>query len=90
MINPIRTGTALAATVGTGYVACTLVFWLWPEAAASFMSGLFHGLDFRRLQSGSTLFNFGSSFYTLAGMLVWSFGMGALFGWIFRRLGNAN
>ena len=50
--NPTHIGTALAVTVGVGYTACALLFWAWPEAAANFMNALFHGLDFRKLQSG--------------------------------------
>lgn len=89
MSNPIRTGTAFAATVAVGYVACTLVFWLWPEAAASFMNALFHGLDFRKLQSGPSLFSFGSFVSAGVGVAVWAFGLGALFGWLSGLLGNA-
>jgi len=83
-----RTGSALAITVGVGYAVCTLVFWLWPEAAASFMNALFHGLDFRKLQSGAPLFNFGSFFYALVVMIVWAFGLGTLFGWLLMRFGD--
>ncbi len=83
--NSIRTGTALAATVGIAYIACTLVFWIWPEAAANFMNALFHGLDFRKLQAGATLFSFGSFLYALVVMLVWAFALGALFGWLLER-----
>jgi hypothetical protein len=86
MNNPTKTGAALAATVAIGYAACTLVFWLWPEAAASFMNTLFHGLDFRKLQSGPTLFNFGSFIYALVGITLWAFGLGALFGWLSGRM----
>jgi large-conductance mechanosensitive channel len=86
MSNPTRTGAALAATVAIGYAACTLVFWLWPEAAASFMNTLFHGLDFRKLQSGPALFNFGSFVYALVGITIWAFGLGALFGWLSGRI----
>jgi hypothetical protein len=80
--SAIRTGVALAATVGVAYSACTLVFWAWPETAAIFMNTLFHGLDFRKLQSGATLFSFGSFFYALVVMVVWAFVLGSLFGWI--------
>lgn len=89
MINAIRSGTALAATVAIGYALCTLAFWIWPEAAANFMNALFHGLDFRKLQSGATLFSFGSFLYALIVTAAWAFGLGALFGWIFGRLGDA-
>ena len=84
----IRTATALAVTVGIGYIACTLVFWAWPEAAASFMNGLFHGLDFRKLQSGPALFSFGSFVYALIVMVAWAFGLGALFAWIRARFAS--
>ena len=86
--NATRTGIALAVTVGIGYSACALIFWLWPEAAATFMNGLFHGLDFRRLQSGPVLFSFGSFLYALVVMMIWAFGLGAIYGWLQNRFGN--
>lgn len=84
--HPLKTGTALAVTVGVAYALCTLIFWLWPEAAANFMNALFHGLDFRRLQNGSSLFSFGSFLYGELVLAGWAFAFGALFGWIARRL----
>ena len=90
MSNALRTGTAFGITVAIGYAACTLVFWLWPEAAANFMNGLFHGLDFRKLQSGAALFSFGSFLYALLVLAVWAFGLGALFGWLFGRFADAS
>jgi large-conductance mechanosensitive channel len=86
--NAIRTGIVLAVTVGIGYSACAFVFWLWPEAAATFMNGLFHGLDFRKLQSGPVLFSFGSFLYALVAMMVWAFALGAIYGWLQNRFGN--
>lgn len=80
MANAVRTGVALALTVGIGYSACSAVFWLWPEAAATFMNGLFHGLDFRKLQSGPAAFNFGSFLYALAVMMGWTFVLGTMYG----------
>lgn len=88
MSNAIRIGTACAITVAFGYALCTAVFWIWPQAAASFMSGLFHGLDFTRLQSGATLFSFGSFAYALVVMAAWAFALGTLFGWVSARLGH--
>ena len=85
--SPMRLGAALALTVGIGYAACTLVFWLWPESAANFMNALFHGLDFRKLQSGPTLFDFGSFLYGLVVLVVWAFVLGAIFGWLLDRFG---
>ena len=86
--NALKTGVAFATTVGIGYALCTVVFWLWPEAAANFMNALFHGLDFRKLQSGQALFSFGSFLYALVVMVAWAFGLGALFGWVQGRIGE--
>lgn len=88
MNTPLRTGAALALTASAGYVLCTLAFWLFPEVAANFMSGLFHGLEFRKLQSGAELFEFGRFAYVLLIIAVWAFWLGALFGWAFERLGG--
>jgi hypothetical protein len=85
--NSLKTGAALAVTVGIGYALCTFAFWLWPEAAANFMNALFHGLDFRKLQAGNSLFSFGSFLYGEAVLVGWAFALGALFGWLADRLG---
>jgi hypothetical protein len=50
------------------------------------MNSLFHGLDFRKLQSGTALFSFGSFVYALAGITIWAFGLGAVFGWLSGRI----
>jgi hypothetical protein len=84
----VQTGSALGITVAIGYTACAFAFWLWPEAAATFMNALFHGLDFRKLQSGSTLFSFGSFFYALVVAAAWAFFLGAIFGWVSARFRN--
>ncbi|TAK88023.1 MAG: hypothetical protein EPO20_00890 [Betaproteobacteria bacterium] len=88
MSTALRAGTALAATVALGYTACTLVFLLWPEIAVNFVDALFHGLEFRKLQNGAALFEFGRFFYVLVVLAVWAFWLGALFGWLFDRLGS--
>ena len=87
-VNPLTSGLAFAATVSIGYAACTLLFWLWPDAAATFMNALFHGLDFRKLQSGPALFSFGSFLWALAAMALWAFGLGTIFGWVFDRFAH--
>ena len=86
----IPTGVALAITVGIGYAACALVFRAAPDAAITFMNALFHGLDFRKLQSGPALFDLGSFFLALLGIVVWAFVLGAVFGWITDRLRSSN
>ena len=80
--SPWRFGVAFAATVAIGYTLCTLVFAIWPESAATFMNGLFHGLDFRRLQAGTSLFDFGSFGYALVVLTAWAFLLGTVFSWI--------
>jgi hypothetical protein len=86
---PFRIGGALAATVAAGYAVCTLVFLLWPETAANFMNALFHGLEFRKLQKGPALFEFGRFLYVLVILSISTFWFGALSGWLFERLGRA-
>jgi large-conductance mechanosensitive channel len=88
MNTAIRTGTALAATAAVGYAFCTLVFLLWPEIAANFLGALFHGLEFRRLQNGAVLFDFGRFAYVLLIIAVCAFWLGALFAGVFERLGR--
>ena len=82
----ISTGVALAITVGIGYTACALVFRAAPDASMTFMNALFHGLDFRKLQGGPALFDFGSFFFAFLVAVVWAFVLGAVFGWITDRL----
>jgi uncharacterized protein DUF5676 len=84
--HPLRFGAALALTVGIGYAACSLVFALFPEAAANFMNALFHGLDFRKLQVTQPLFTFGGFAYALVVLVAWTFALGALFGLINARM----
>ena len=83
----VRAGTAFAITVALGYAACALIFWMLPEAAATFMNGLFHGLDFRKLQTGAELFSFGGFLYALIVMTVWAFVLGSVFAWLRQRVG---
>jgi hypothetical protein len=78
----IRTGSAFALTVGIGYAFCSIFFALWPEAAASFMNSLFHGLDFRKLQGGTSLFTFSGFLYAELLLMAWAFAMGVLFSWL--------
>jgi hypothetical protein len=83
--NPTRTGATFAVVVAVAYAACALLFWLWPQAATSFMNALFHGLDFGRLQSGGGTFSFGGFAYALAGITFWAFVLGTLFAWLQQR-----
>ena len=90
MKNSLRTGTALALTVGIGYIACSIIFWIWPAAAMAFMNGLFHGLDFGRLQTTSAIFDFSSTIEATLILMAWAFGLGTLFGLIHDNIGHWN
>lgn len=83
---PWRFGFAFALTVAVGYLLCTAVFAAWPESAADFMTALFHGLDFRKLQAGTSLFSFASFGYAAAVLVAWAFMLGTFFAWLSRRL----
>ena len=85
-MNPLRIGTVLALTVALAYAVCTLVFWIWPDAAMQFMNALFHGLDFRKLRDETGAFGFGSFVISLAGIAVWGFLVGCVFGWLSNRV----
>ena len=87
-IAPWRIGAALAVTIVVGYALCTLVFWLWPDASANFMNALFHGLDFRKLQTGPTLFSFGSFGYAVLILAGWAFLLGTILAWVAGSLGS--
>ena len=84
--NPVRSSIALAVTVGIGYAACTVLFWAWPDQAAGFMNGLFHGLDFRKLQAGSSLFSFDAFLYALVILMAWALGLGFIYAWTKSKL----
>ena len=78
--NWVKSGVALAITVGIGYTACALAFWAWPELAMNFMNSLAHGLDFRKLQVSPKVFEFGSFLYALIALMVWAFFLGVVYG----------
>lgn len=86
--SPLKTGSALAVTVALGYAACALLFWAFPAAAASFMSSLFHGLDFSRLQDEPAGFGFNGFAGALAVITIWGFFLGALFSFLSERFGR--
>ena len=86
-LHPWLTGAALAVTVTIGYAACALIFVTFPDASATFLNALFHGLDFRKLQpaGGYSLAGFGGASVVLA---LWAFLIGVLFAAIRNFLGR--
>ena len=85
---PATLAAAFALTVGIGYSLCTLAFWVSPAASASFMTALFHGLDFSPLAKEGA-FTAGSFIFAVAVLMAWAFALAACFGLLFERLGGS-
>ena len=82
---PLRTGIALAITVGVFYALCALVWALAPGPFLGFMNNLFHGMDFSSLVQPRPFAWTGF----LAALLVlsgWALLAGIFFGWLLNRL----
>ena len=84
-MTPLRTGIALAITVGVFYALCALVWALAPGPFLGFMNNLFHGMDFSSMVRPRPFAWTGF----LAALLVlsgWALLAGIFFGWLFNRL----
>jgi hypothetical protein len=88
-LRPWPTGAALGLTVAIAYTVCAVVFYLWPIISMQFLNGLFHGLDFSKLETGAA-WSFTAFACALTVMVIWGFLVGALFAWIFNRLAGAS
>lgn len=77
-MKPLQTGTELAATVAVFYKLYMLVAVLWPAQFIGFMNALFHGIDFRLLQTAE-LHPWRAFLYALTVIVVWVFAIGAFF-----------
>lgn len=77
-MKPIQTGLALSITVALFYSLCALVQVLWPAQFIGFMNALFHGMDFRTLQTAAP-HPWRDYFYALVVMALWAFAIGASF-----------
>ena len=84
----VTLASAFALTVGIGYSLCTLAFWISPAATASFMTALFHGLDFSPLAKEGA-FTAGSFIFALAVLMAWAFALAACFGLLLERFGGS-
>ncbi len=79
-MTPLRTGLALAITVGLFYALCALVWALAPGPSLSFMNGLFHGMDFSSMVQPRP-FALPGFLVALVVLSVWAFLMGTFFAW---------
>jgi len=84
-MTPLRTGIALAITVGLFYTLCALVWALAPGPSLTLLNGLFHGMKFNSMvQPGD--FSLLGFLVALVVLSAWAFLVGTFFGWLRSRL----
>jgi hypothetical protein len=71
-----------------GYAVCAALFVAFPDASAAFLNALFHGLDFKKLQSAAGGFSLAGFGWSAAVLAVWAFVIGALFAAIRNLFGR--
>ena len=84
-MTPLRTGIALAITVGLFYALCTLVWALAPGPFLSFMDNLFHGMDFSSMVRPQP-FAWPGFISALLVLSTWALLTGVFFSWLLNRL----
>jgi len=84
-MNPLRTGIALAVTVGLFYVLCTLTWVVAPGPFLGFMNSLFHGMDFSSMVRPQP-FAWPGFLTALLVLSAWAFMAGVFFTWLRNRL----
>ena len=82
---PLRTGLALAITVGMFYAVCALAWVLAPGPFLSFMNNLFHGMDFSSMIQPRP-FAWPGFFMALLVLSTWALFAGMFFAWLLNRL----
>lgn len=50
-LGPWKIGLVLAITMAVSYTICAMLYALWPARGIEFLNALFHGLDFRKLET---------------------------------------
>ena len=80
-LHPWKFGAVTALTVGINYALCTIVWVAFTDPALVFLNALFHGLDFRKLQTVAT-FSVTSFFYALTTLMVFAYVLGAIFAFV--------
>ena len=84
-MTPLRTGIALAITVGLFYALCTLIWALAPGPFLSFMNNLFHGMDFSSMVQPRP-FAWPGFISALLVLSTWALLAGVSFSWLLNRL----
>ena len=84
-MNPLRTGTAFAITVGGFYALCALAWSLAPGPFLGFMNNLFHGMDFAPMVQARPFAVVGF-LVALAVLSGWALLAGTFFAWLHNRM----
>jgi hypothetical protein len=84
-MTPLRTGIALAVTIGVFYSLCTLVWVLAPGPFLNFMNNLFHGMDFTSMVQPRP-FAWSGFLAALLVLSTWALLAGTFFAWLLNRL----
>ncbi len=84
-MTPLRTGFALAITVGLFYALCTLAWVLASGPFLGFMNSLFHGMDFSSLVRPGP-FAWQGFLTVLLVLSTWALFAGTFFAWLLNRL----
>ena len=82
---PLRTGLALAITVGLFYALCALIWALAPGPSISLMNNLFHGMDFSRMIQPRP-FAWPDFLAALLVLSAWALLAGVFFAWLLNGL----
>ncbi len=86
--SPLRTGIALAVTVGVFYALCALVWALAPGPFLALMNSLFHGMDFSSMVVQPRPFAWLGFLAALFVLSTWALLAGMFFAWLLNRLGR--
>ncbi|NHZ91114.1 hypothetical protein F2P45_19125 [Massilia sp. CCM 8733] len=84
-MKPLQTGLALSVTAALFYSLCTFIEIVWPAQFMAFTNALFHGMDFRALQSVAP-HPWRDFFSALTVIALWAFIMGAFFAALYGAL----
>ena len=83
--SPLRTGIALAVTVGVFYALCALVWAVAPGPFLGLMNNLFHGMDFSSMVQPRP-FAWPGFLVALLVLSIWALLAGVFFAWLLDRL----
>jgi hypothetical protein len=82
-------GVAAAVTFGALSLACLLAVSISPDSMVSFFNNWVHGIDFTSIKrSAANPIGVGQAASGFVSVVVVSFVLGTLFGWVYERVGK--